>query len=273
VTDSRSERFTRPELAGVHLNVVHWGAAGRAKVVLAHGGGANAGWWGRLAPRLADSFHVVALDFRGHGESDFPERIAEGDFERDLHALLAHLADPGAALVGHSMGGEVVLRVAAGGRAHPRGVVLIDLARGRSEQDRRLLRRALVVRHAYRSREEAVDRFRFVPQAVHASDEHRREIARASVHQEGDGRWSFKADPAWVGAVPSGPVREADVRCPVLFVRGAESGVCSDEGARELVAALPHGRLVTIPRAGHHVHVDAPDDTAREVRRFLHDLR
>jgi pimeloyl-ACP methyl ester carboxylesterase len=92
------------------------------------------------------------------------------------------------------------------------------------------------------------------------------------VHQEGDGRWSFKADPAWVGAVPSGPVREADVRCPVLFVRGAESGVCTEEGARELVTALPHGRLVTIPRAGHHVHVDAPDDTAREVRRFLHDL-
>lgn len=273
VTDRRSERFTRPELDGVHLHATHWGSADRPVVVLAHGGGANGHWWGGVGPVLAAAFHVVALDFRGHGESDFPERIAEGDFERDLHAVLEHLAAPDAALVGHSMGGEVVLRVAASGRARPRGAVLIDLARGRSEQDRRILRRALTIRHAYRSREEAVDRFRFVPQAVHAADALRLEIASRSVHQESDGRWSFKADPAWVDAVPRGPVSEAAVTCPTLFVRGAESGVCSEQGALELVAALPRGRLVTIPRAGHHVHVDAPEAAVREIRRFLHELR
>ncbi|NNL66817.1 MAG: alpha/beta hydrolase, partial [Myxococcales bacterium] len=173
---------------------------------------------------------------------------------------------------GHSMGGEVVLRVAAGTLARPRGVVLIDLARGRSDRGRRLLRRALTIRHAYRTREEAIERFRFVPAAVHAPEALRHEIASRSVHPDRDGRWSFKADPAWVDAIPSGPLDAADVSCPVLFLRGGESGVCSEDGARELVGALPHARLVTLPRAGHHLHLDAPEAAARELLRFLHDL-
>lgn len=271
--EARSERFTRPELAGIHLHAMHWGAADAPAMVLAHGGGANGHWWTRLAPELAAAFHVVALDFRGHGESDFPESILEGDFESDLQAVLDHLEAPEAILVGHSMGGEVTLRVAAGGRARPRAAILIDLARGRSDRDRRMLRRALTIRHAYRTREEAVERFRFVPPAVHADEALRREIAGRSVHQDGDGRWSFKADPSWVRALPTGPLDEARVACPTLFLRGAESGVCSEQGARSLLAGLPHGRLVTVPRAGHHVHLDAPDATAREIRRFLHDLR
>lgn len=270
--EARGERFTRPELAGVRLHALHWGEPDRPAVVLVHGGGANGHWWAQIAPALAASFHVVALDFRGHGDSDFPHALREGDFQDDLHALLAHLETPRAALVGHSMGGEVVLRVAAEGRVAPRGVVLLDLARGRSDRDRRLLRRALTIRHAYRTREEAIERFRFVPPAVHADDALRRTIAARSVHPDGAQRWSFKADRGWVDAVPRGPLREADVRSPVLFLRGAESGVCSEEGARALVSALPHGRLVTVPRAGHHVHLDAPEATAHEIRHFLAEL-
>jgi len=272
VAEPRSERFTRPELDGVRLNAVSWGGPDRPVVALAHGGGANVHWWTRLAADLATAFRVVALDFRGHGDSDFPDAIHPGDFESDLHALLAHLEAPDAALVGHSLGGEVVLRVAAAARVRPRGVVLIDLARGGNPRGRRMLRRALTIRHAYRTAEEAVERFRFVPPAVHADDALRREIASRSVHRDADGRWSFKADPAWVGAVPTEPVDAGKVPCPVLVVRGAESGLCSEEGARELVTALPHGKLVTVPRAGHHVHLDAPEATAREVRRFLQHL-
>lgn len=272
MAEPRGERFTTPDLYGVHLHAMHWGEAGGPLVVLTHGGGANGRWWAHLAPSLARSFHVVALDFRGHGESDFPDAIRPGDFERDLHALLDHVGAPEPALVGHSMGGEVVLRVAASGRVRPRAAVLVDVARGGSPRGSRLLRRALTIRHAYASREEAVERFRFVPPSVHADDALRETIAGASVHREPDGRWSFKADPKWIQAAPSGPGHETDVACPVLLLRGDESGLCSEEGARALVAALPHGRLVTLPRAGHHVHLDAPEATAREIRRFLHEL-
>jgi len=272
VDEPRSERFTTPDLDGVHLHAMHWGEPAGALVVLVHGGGANGHWWAHLAPMLASSFHVVAFDFRGHGESDFPAEIRPGDFERDLHALLDHLGAPEPVLVGHSMGGEIVLRVAAAGRVRPRALVLVDLARGGSPRGRRLVRRALTIRHAYPTLEEAVSRFRFVPPAIHADEALRKAIAARSVHRETDGRWSFKADPKWLDAVPTGPVREADITCPALLLRGSESGLCSEEGAKTLVAALPRGRLATLPRAGHHVHLDAPEATAREIRHFLHGL-
>ncbi len=253
--------------------MIHWGDAGNPPVILVHGGGANAHWWDHLAPDLATSFHLVALDFRGHGESDYPKHIPPGAFQEDLRALLDHLGVPDAVLVGHSMGGEVALRVAAESRPGPRGLVVLDPARGRSDRVRRAMRRALTIRHSYKSREEAIERFRFVPQAVHADPALAREIASHSVHEEKDGRWSFKADPRWIDALPTDPVDESRIQCPTLFLRGQESPICSEDGARELVGALRHGRLANVPRAGHHVHLDAPEAVLREIRHFLHDLR
>ena len=83
--------------------------------MLLHGGGANAHWWDHLAPELARSFHVVALDFRGHGDSDYPDP-ERGAFNWDLRALLDHLAAPDAVLVGHSMGAAIALEHAARSR-------------------------------------------------------------------------------------------------------------------------------------------------------------
>ena len=116
----RTERFTGPKLDGVHLHGVHHGSTGRAKLVLLHGAGANAHWWDHLAPVLAEHFHVVALDFRGHGDSDHPEEHRPGAFGEDLAALVAHLAERGAGqacLVGHSLGAHVAAGHAARRRA------------------------------------------------------------------------------------------------------------------------------------------------------------
>ena len=88
---ARSERFTTPSLGGVFLHALHRGDASRRPLVLLHGGGANAHWWDHLAPAFAERFHVVALDFRGHGDSDHPAALEIGGFARDLEALLQHL--------------------------------------------------------------------------------------------------------------------------------------------------------------------------------------
>ncbi len=128
----RSQRFTTPDLDGVFLHAIHRGEPSHPKLVLLHGGGANAHWWDHLADALAHDCHVVALDFRGHGISDHPDEIVAGAFQRDLSALLDHLAAPDAALVGHSMGGEVALTHAAHSSA-TRAVVAIDVARGAAD--------------------------------------------------------------------------------------------------------------------------------------------
>ena len=259
----RSERFTTPDLAGVHLHALHHGDPDRPALVLLHGGGANAHWWDDVAPVLAERFHVVALDFRGHGGSDQPEP-RPGAFGRDLEALLEHVGAPDAALVGHSMGAHVALEHAArfGGARRPQALVAVDVARGAGARTRRLMRLALAARRSYRTREEAVARFRLLPPAPGAPEELRRRIGEASVRELPDGRFAFAFDPRWFVLGPGPAPDLAHVATPTLVVRGALSPLLSREGALAIAAEIRGARLVEIEGAGHNVHLEQP-------RRFL----
>jgi pimeloyl-ACP methyl ester carboxylesterase len=263
-----AERFTGPKLHGVHLHGVHRGLAGRAKLVLLHGAGANAHWWDHLASDLAERFHVIALDFRGHGDSDFPEQLRGGAFSDDLDATLEHLSAPEAILVGHSLGAHVALEHAAQSAKTP-ALILLDLTRGASPSRQRATRLALTLSQRYPSREEAIRRFRFLPRATHADSEMRRRIAAHSVRQEADGRFGFKFDPRWFGVPPRGRPTLEDVRCPTLLLRGEESTLLTRQGALEIVSAIPDAQLVEIPGAGHHVHIDQPAVVLRVMLDFL----
>ena len=270
---ARSERFTTPALDGVTLHAIQHGDPARPKLVLLHGGGANAHWWDDVAPALARRFHVVALDFRGHGDSDQPEP-RPGAFQRDLVGLLEHIGAPDAALLGHSMGGQIALEHAArhGGARRPRALVVVDVARGVGGRTRRLMRLALAARRSYRTREEAIARFRFLPPAPGAREELRERIAAASVREEPDGRFAFKFDPRWF-ALPSGqgPVLE-HVRAPTLIVRGALSPILSREGALSLTREIRGARLVEIPGAEHNVHLEQPEKFLEAVGAFFAEV-
>jgi len=264
----RGERFTGPKLDGVHLHAVHRGSTGRPKLVLLHGAAANAHWWDHLASGLAAHFHVVALDFRGHGDSDFPEQLRAGAFSDDLDALLDHLSAPEAILIGHSLGAHVALEHAARSASTP-ALVLLDLTRGASPSRERATRLALALTQSYPTREEAIRRFRFLPRADHADEEIRRRIAAHSVRRQADGRFGFKFDPRWFGVPPRSRPDLGEIRCPTLLLRGEESALLTHEGALEIVSAMPHARLVEIAGAGHHVHIDQPALVLLTMLEFL----
>ena len=112
---------------GLSLHARDWGGGGRP-VVLLHGLASNARIWDGVAPRLAGAgLRVVALDLRGHGDSDQP-----GDgygFEtvgRDLEAALAALGLERPVLAGHSWGASVALQYAAGRAVALAGLALVD---------------------------------------------------------------------------------------------------------------------------------------------------
>jgi pimeloyl-ACP methyl ester carboxylesterase len=264
----RSERFTRPTLRGVHLAAIHFGQPARPPLVLLHGAGANAHWWDHLAPRLARRFHVVALDFRGHGDSDFPEELLPGAFRDDLEALLEQIGDPDAALVGHSLGAHVALGHAA---AHPgtRALVLLDPSRGASASRKRATRLALSLRPRYASRADAVRRFQFLPSPAHVDERLRAAIAEHSVREEADGRFGFRFDPRWFGV----PDREREdprrVRAPTLILRGGQSSLLTAAGAAELAGEIPDARLVVVPGAGHHLQLEQPEACLDAIEPFL----
>jgi pimeloyl-ACP methyl ester carboxylesterase len=112
---------------GVRLHARDWGGSGRP-VVLLHGLASNARIWDGVGPRLAGAgLRVVALDLRGHGDSEQP---ASGyDFAsvgRDLEAALAGLGLRRAVVVGHSWGANVALQYAADRPGAVTGLALVD---------------------------------------------------------------------------------------------------------------------------------------------------
>lgn len=268
-----SLRFQSPKEPEIHLHALSWGVPEAPLVVLLHGGGANAWWWNHLAPSFASRFHLVALDFRGHGASDHPEELVPGAFDADVEALLQHLGRSSVVLIGHSMGARVALdctaRHARTRDVEVRGLALIDLARGGSKKVGRRARLALALRRTYETREDAIERFRFVPAAEHVDPELRRQIAAHSLIQEPDGRYGYNFDPRWFG-LPSRPRPDfADIPCPTLLIRGEESTLLPAEAAEDTARALPEGRLVEIPGAGHHVQLDRPAATIEALADFL----
>src|SRR3989454_500879 len=68
----------------------------------------SAHWFDRVMPALSDRFHVISLDQRGHGESQWarPAAYATEDFAGDLQALMDRLGLARMTLVGHSTGGH-----------------------------------------------------------------------------------------------------------------------------------------------------------------------
>jgi len=266
--EPRTIRFTNDRCKGVTLHALEWGNPARPVVVLLHGGGANAYWWDHIATALSDHHHLVALDFRGHGDSDHPDELEVGAFGADLESLLQHLGSEEVVVVGHSMGAHVALDHAAHHGA-TRGLVLIDLSRGGERRSRRVARLALSLRGAYASRQEAVDRYRFMPAAEHVDEALRRRIAERSVRQLSDGRWAFKFDPRWFGVASRPKPDPGDIRCPTLLLRGAESTLLSSAGAQACASEIPNAQLVEIARAGHHIPLDRPDAVISVLREFL----
>lgn len=263
-----STTFTSQRVGAPTLHYLAWGDASKPKLILLHGGGSNAHWWDHIAPHFADRFFVVALDFRGHGISDYPDDLVVGAFNQDLELLIEHLGSDDVVLVGHSMGSHVALDYAA---QHPttRGLVLIDISRGMTRKVRRRSRLALRMRGSYARREDAIERFQFLPEAAHAAESLRLHIARHSVREEPDGRFSYCFDPRWFALSARPAPDHARVSCPTLIIRGSQSTILSEEGARQLAAEITDARCAVIEQAGHHVHIDRPEATLAALRAFL----
>jgi pimeloyl-ACP methyl ester carboxylesterase len=264
----QSKRFSHALLGEVNLHFAESGNPESPRIVLLHGGGANLHWWDHLSPELARTHHVVALDFRGHGDSDFPETREVGAFHLDLKALLAYFGSKCHALVGHSLGAHVALHHAAT-HSDVAKLVLIEPSRGAERRERRRSRLALAARRTYRTRDEAIARFRFLPDAPDVPEALRQSVAAHSVHLQTNGRYGFKFDPHWFSIPAAERPNLRRVGAHTLLLRGSNSSLLSQEGAAELCAELPLAELVEIEAAGHHVHIEQPHAVLAALMKHL----
>ena len=249
-------------------------------VVFLHGGGQTRHAWGGTAAALArDGRLAIALDLRGHGESDWAPGDAPYRLERfaaDLRAVIAQLGRP-PALVGASLGGLTSL-LAVGETEVPiaTAAVLVDIAPRIEPEGAKRITSFMVGRpDGYASLEEVADAIAdYTQQRSRPRD---LESLKKNLRLGENGRWHWHWDPRFMGA--DGPAEIVDRRrlfaaarrlaFPTLLVRGRESDILSDEGVREFLAHLPNAQYIDVGGAGHMVAGDRNDAFTEAVRTFL----
>ncbi len=275
---SSRDRFVVANRLRHHL--LEWGDAGLV-VLLLHGFLEHAHAWDFVAPHLASAgFRTLALDWRGHGDTEW---VGAGgyyhfpDYAADLAGVVRALGGR-AALVGHSMGAGGAVLYAGTEPSAVTALVCVD-ALGPPDMD------ADDVPRRYASWLRDLDKVAARPQpAVTLADAAARMrerfphfgddvAAHMALHGTRDGRWKF--DPLHQTTAPTPYyARQARafwrrVACPVLYVAGADSPYrLAPQEEADRLAALRAARVV-MPGVAHHPHLEAPERLAEILIEFL----
>ena len=262
---------------GLDLTYYEWGDPDSPALVCLHSHTSSADSWVEFAEYASSKYHVFALDQRGHGDSEWAsDGYARDRFVEDLREFVESLGLDRLTLVGCSMGGWHSLLYA---HAHPGRVakiVMVDIGPEPSSE-RLAAPPAPPAPMEFDSLEEG---FRWLRTGnPHATDGRLMQDAEARLRRREDGTWTWKADllgfdsplpdmtdPSLIGRYWAAV---EEIGCPILEVRGAESGLVSDETIERMGAIGQEISSVDVPGAGHVVMVDKPEAFIDAVTDFL----
>jgi pimeloyl-ACP methyl ester carboxylesterase len=276
----------------LRLHYVDWGNPAAPPLLLVHGGQDHCRNWDWVAEELRSTWHVIAPDLRGHGDSQWsPDgNYSMAGYLYDLAQLIhqQHLAP--VTIIAHSLGGNIALRYAGIFPDRVRKLVAIE---GLGPSPRLLAQHAKVgiaermtkwideqgalsgrVPRRYASIEDAFKRMQEANK--HLSPEQARHLTQHGVNQNEDGSYSWKFD-NYVRVWPPYDMTAADVEqlwgrinCPTLLVYGKESWASNPlEDGR--IKHFKSAHVTSFERAGHWVHHDRLDAFLARVREFLGD--
>lgn len=271
---------------GQKLHYLDWGNEGAPVALLVHGMRDHARSWDWTARALRGDWRVIAVDLRGHGDSDWsPDGGYLSSYHLlDLANLIDHLGCEQLNLVAHSFGGAVAARYAASFPERVRKLVLVD-GMGPSPQAREgwdkegpvnrtrdwIAKRRGSPPRRLKDLEEAVSRM--AAANPHLSPEQARHLAVHGVRPHADGGFIWKYDPL----VSVFPVEEftvdntrvwPEITAPTLICYGPESwtGNPLTDGRS---AHFRDQRTVVFEGAGHWLHHDKPVAFLAALRDFL----
>ena len=290
IIHSRQIEF-RTSRGNLRLVADAYGDSSLQPVLLAHGGGQTRHAWGKTAQQIAsEGFYAVALDLRGHGESDWAK---DGDY--DFRAYAQDVIDVATSFsqkpiaVGASLGGISSLTaqdIAAQDLLH--ALVLVDIT-PHMEADGLTRIRDFMLEHAangFATLQDAADFVAsYTPHRQRSSEpgKNNHDGLKKNLRLCDDGRYRWHWDPAFLDHRPHETgdtirvnfleVAARKLQIPTLLVRGRVSDLVSPESAREFLKMVPHAEYVDIQDAGHMVAGDQNDIFSTAVLEFLRKLR
>jgi pimeloyl-ACP methyl ester carboxylesterase len=288
VKESRSEFI---ELRGRRSHVRHWGPPDAPQLFMLHGWGDNSASYQFVVDALEQSWHVLALDWRGFGLSQWNnDHYWFPDYFADLDALVDHYSpDSAVDIVAHSMGGSVAL-IYSGVR--PERVGRIVSLEGGSLLDTNVEKASGKIRTWLDQVGEAPPHFRSYPDRAAFAERLVKDNVRLTAEKatflaahltvEREGRWEFAGDPCHRWANPTLFSVEAaksiwrQTAAKVLWVEGGASFLNNYYLGREAdyaerLACFQQLRKAVIPDAGHNLHHDQPERVAHLIEEFLRE--
>ena len=266
--------------SGLNIEATALGKPNDPLVILLHGGGQTRHAWGGTAEKLSEEgFYAIAIDLRGHGDSDWSE---EGDYtieshKDDLLSIIKQIGKP-ASLIGASLGGMISLS-AAGDKIFKElcsALIMVDIGIHPNEEgSNEILNFMGSGSKGFDSLEEASDAISsFLPHREKPKD-----ISglKKNLRLKEDGRYYWHWDPRFIKSRNDSRSefrqRQKEyaelVSIPTLLIRGALSNVVTQEEVDDFLDTINHAEFIEIEKAAHMIAGDRNDIFANAAISFL----
>lgn len=252
------------QVNGLRLHYRDFGLEGKPVLLFMHGLTGNAHCFDHVAPQFASTHHVLTLDFRGHGDSEW-QKDGDYDFRRQLSDSIAFLEALGVSkvsLIGSSLGGAVAMVLGAIKPDLVARVVLNDIGPEINLPEPDKAAEALnLLEQQFSDVADALEYYRrCYPPARTLPDDIAIELVSNSLRVSEGGFLRWQADPRVQAVAPTTstsasspgmwPLFDA-VKAPILVIRGAESETLLASTVAKMVSRRPDVRAVEIPGVGH----------------------
>ncbi len=238
-------------------------------VLILHGLFGSGDNWRTVARSLSRKYKVFTLDMRNHGKSFHSDRFDYHVMMEDVVRFVRRHDLERVSMIGHSMGGKVAMNFAL---AHPdlvRKLVIVDIANKAYETQNQDIVEAL-----YRLDVSKISKLKdadeMLREAIPETD--MRLFLISNLKRQDDGRYQWQIN---VEGIRNGyqaiseKINGKPYPKPCLFIRGGQSEYIQDSDWPDILRVFPLAELVTIPRAGHWVHIEARDPFVHAVSTWL----
>lgn len=275
----------------LRLHYVDWGNTDKPPLLLVHGGRDHCRSWDWTAEALREDWHIIAMDHRGHGDSQWTEdgNYRTMDLVYDVAQLIHQLYLAPVTIVSHSWGANTSLRYAGLFPENVRKIVAIEGLFPTPEREAMMknVPFARRVRDFIGEKRKAAGRLprryptledayaRMKGENPYLTDEQARHLTRHGINRNEDGTFSWKFDPHLnVDGAPYDITIEQRnelwkaITCPTLLLNGADSwaGNPIENG---MIEHFRNAEVIEFENAGHWLHHDQFDKFIATLKDFL----
>ena len=265
---------------GLKFHYMEWGNPSNPTMLFLHGFAQQCHSWDFVALAFADRYHIIALDQRGHGDSDW---APDGDYspetqQKDIEAFVDTLAISQFILMGLSMGGRNSFTYSANNPSQVTALIIVDAGPENVRAGTQNIRNFV-------EQEDELDSIdAFVERVIKYNPRRNPIQIRGSIvnnlKELPNGKWTWKYDKLirspnfnsknW----PSHRLWKTllKITCPTLVIRGENSDIFTNATYQNMISYMPMATGKLVKDAGHLVQGDNPSGFLTALRSFLNDL-